>query len=248
MTKKKKHSDTQKLNPLPWIAAALFVLGLAVVGGIYWDRTGKIKEIKYEGNYYTSRHDLQQIAIPTGVHPDSLDLTAFIKKYENINYVKSANIKMNPGGTMIIAITERRPLALLIDGGSRTYVDGEGVLLQRVLGKTPDVPILYGFKTKARIDTLQSESFKITSQFLQELHQRPAADATISEVAWTNDEGIVALSNENGMKLIFGKGEFDKRLRNWQAFYGEVIPQKGTANIKSIDLRFKGQIVTREKE
>jgi hypothetical protein len=82
---------------------------------------------------------------------------------------------------------------------------------------------------------------------LTNVQDREVSNATISEVAWTQKEGIVALTNQNGVKLIFGKGDFDTRLRNWEAFYGEVVKQKGIEAMQSIDLRFEGQIVTQEK-
>jgi hypothetical protein len=96
-------------------------------------------------------------------------------------------------------------------------------------------------------DTLQSEAFKTTAEFLTEVRSSKVSDATISEVAWTKDEGIVALTNQNGVKLIFGKDNFATRLRNWEAFYGEVVKKKGIEAMRTIDLRFEGQIVTREK-
>lgn len=248
MTEKKKNTKPKKLNPIPWIAGAVLVLGLAVLGGIYWNSTGKAQDVRFEGYHYVNQEELQnKVEIPTGIHPDSLDMAGIIKKYEEIDYVHRVNIQMEPGGTLIVNVTERQPLALLADGQQRAYVDRDGVQLPQVLGKTPDVPILYGFNAQAMSDTLQSESFKIVSQFLQELQKRPASDATISEVAWDKNEGIIVLTNENGVKLTFGKGEFDKKLRNWEAFYAEVVRQKGINSIESVDLRFKGQIVTREK-
>ena len=248
MAKKKKNIESKKLNPTPWIAGAVLVLGLAVLGGIYWNRTGKIEDIRFEGYQYINKQELQnQAEIPLGIHPDSLDTSGIIKKFEEINYVKQAELRMEPGGTMIVHITEREPLALLASGQRRAYVDAEGVRLPQVLGHTPDVPILYGFKTRPMTDTLQSDSFKTVSRFLQDLHQRPVSDATISEIAWNDKEGIVALTNENGVKLTFGTGDFDQRLRNWEAFYADVVRQKGIDQITSVDLRFKGQIVTREK-
>ena len=249
MTKKQEHTESKKLNPIPWIAGAVLVLGLAVLGGIYWNRTGKIEDVQFEGYKYIDKQQLQnRVEIPLGMHPDSLDTPGIIKKIEKINYVKRADLRMEPGGTMIVHITEREPLALLVSGQRRAYVDADGVRLPQVLGRTPDVPILYGFNTRPLTDTLQSNSFKIVSRFLQDLHRRPVSDATISEIAWDDSEGIVALTNENGVKLTFGRGEFDKRLRNWEAFYADVVRQKGIDHMRSVDLRFKGQIVTREKE
>jgi hypothetical protein len=96
-------------------------------------------------------------------------------------------------------------------------------------------------------DTLKNDAFEIVSDFLTMALNKKVSNATISEVAWTNDQGVVALTNENGVKLVFCKGDFATRLRNWEAFYGEVVKQKGIDAMRSIDLRFEGQIVTREK-
>lgn len=246
MSKENSNTDSKTLSPLPWITGVLLVLGLAVGGGLYWNRTGTIEEVQYTGFDYTSEEQLQQVEVPTGVHPDSVNFVSIIQEIEKIPYVKFARINTSPGGTVTIDITERAPIAMLINGSRRAYVDAEGLRLPQVLGKTPNVPILYGFETRPIGDTLQSEAFKQTSTFLQELQKRKASDATISEVAWNENQGIVALTHENASKIIFGKGEYSDRLRNWEAFYREVVRQKGIENIQTVDLRFKGQIVTRE--
>ncbi len=247
MTEETQNTDSKTLNPLPWIVGVLLVLGLAVLAGIYWNRTGKIKDVQYKGFNYTTEQALKQVEIPTGIHPDSVDISGIIHSIEQIPYVKQARISTSPGGTMTVDITEREPIAMLINGSQRAYVDADGIRLPHVLGKTPDVPLLYGFNAKPASDTLQSEGFMQASAFLQELRQRKAADATISEIAWNSSEGIIALTNENGVKLVFGNGEYSDRLRNWEAFYREVVRQKGIANIQTVDLRFDGQIVTREQ-
>lgn len=248
MTKTNIHTEPQKLNPIPWIAGAVLVLGLAVLGGIYWNSTGTVEDVRFEGFRYVNEKELKnKVEIPLGMHPDSLDIPGIIRKYEEIDYVKRADIRMQPGGTMTVHITERKPLALLINGSRRAYVDADGIRLPQVPGEAPDVPLLYGFSTQPLSDTLQSNAFKMISGFLQELNQRPVSDATISEIVWDDGEGVVALTNENGVKLTFGRGEFDTRLRNWEAFYAQVVRQKGINQITSVDLRFKGQIVTREK-
>lgn len=247
MSKENSNTDSKTLNPLPWITGVLLVLGLAVVGGLYWNRTGTIDEVQYTGFDYTSEEQLRQVEVPTGVHPDSVDFVAIMKEFEKIPYVKYARINASPGGTVTINITERTPIAMLINGSRRAYVDADGIRLPQVLGKTPDVPLLYGFIARPIGDTLKSKAFEQTSAFLQELLQRKASDATISEIAWNTDQGIVALTHENAAKVIFGKGEYSDRLRNWEAFYREVVRKKGIENIQTVDLRFKGQIVTREQ-
>lgn len=246
MMKNESHNETNS-SPLPWIAGAILILGLAVLGGLYWSSTMKVKQVRFEGNHFVSTEDLRKIEVPTGINPDSINFKTIMQRFDGITYVEKTNISVQPNGDLLISIIERKPIAMLADGEKKIYVDRHGVRLPLKLGKTVDVPILYGFSATPMSDTLQSKEFKITSDFLMTVQQRAVSDATISEVAWTTNEGIVALTNQNGVKLVFGKGDFDNRLRNWEAFYGEVIKQKGIEAMRSIDLRFKDQIVTREK-
>lgn len=244
---KEKGKAQQSFNSVPWIAGAILVLGLAVLAGIYWDHTSTIKDVQFEGYYFVTAETLQEeAAITTGVSPDSLNFIEIINRVESIPYVHYADVNVEPSGKLVIKVTERKPIALLADGDTKIYVDKDGLRLPLILGKSVDVPILYGFKASPMQDTLKSDAFIAVRNFLLEMHQQPVSNATISELGWTKNDGIVALTNENGVKLIFGKEDFKTRLRNWEAFYSEVIKTKGIASMQSIDLRFRGQIVTQE--
>lgn len=249
MTENEQHTKSQKSrNAWPWIAGALLILGLAVMAGLYWDSTMRVQGVQFEGNHFVSEQDLQLVEVPTGVNPDSMNFREIRNRFEKLPYVKQADISVKPNGTINIGIIERQPIALLADHEKKVYIDSEGIKLPIVAGKTVDVPILYGFSTKPVQDTLKGKDFKTVSNFLTAVRNNNVADATISEIAWSSsNDGIVALTNQNGVKLIFGKGNFDRRLRNWEAFYGEVIKQKGINKMRSVDLRFEGQIVTREQ-
>lgn len=251
MTKKESNNEAKKadssINPLPWVGGALLILGCAVAAGLYWTSTMKVQEVYYEGNDFVSEEKLRAIDIPTGVHPDSLNTLQIIKQFEAIPYIDQAAVNIEPSGNVTIRITERQPVAMLVERSRKAYVDAEGIRLTVPLGESVNVPLLYGFSARPLGDTLKSSSFKAASEFLVQLRKKKVSDATISEIAWT-DDGIVALTNQNGVKLIFGKEDFATRLRNWEAFYAKVIKQKGIESMRSIDMRFQGQIVTREKE
>ncbi|MDX1671573.1 MAG: hypothetical protein R3211_04475 [Balneolaceae bacterium] len=241
-------STLQKgFNPLPWTAVALLILAGAVIAGVYWNRTATIKEIRFSGNYFVETEQLKdRVEIPLGVRPDSIDFMVVINKIERISYVKWASIEMEPGGRLIVKITERQPIALLADGKNKTYVDAEGIRLALKPGKAVNVPIVYGFGVDTKSDTLASEEFMNVLDFLVSVKKNPVCDATISEVTWTDEKGIVALSHAGEVNLIFGYGEYPTRLKNWEAFYGEVVRTKGLDRMQWVDLRFRNQIVTRE--
>ncbi|MGM0545823.1 MAG: cell division protein FtsQ/DivIB [Bacteroidota bacterium] len=249
MTDNEQHTESQKnKTPWPWIAGAVLVLGLAVIAGLYWSSTMTVQKVQYSGNHFVSEEDLDLVEVPTGISPDSIDFGDVRNRFEALPYVKQADISVEPNGKINVNISERQPIALLVDDDSKIYVDAEGIRLPIVKDKAVDRPIVYGFNTKPMQDTLQSDDFKTIADFLTTVQDNPVADASISEVAWSSsNEGVIALTNQNGVKLIFGKEDFRNRLRNWEAFYGEVIKKKGIEKMRSIDLRFEGQIVTREQ-
>ena len=243
----KNGTPASGLTIMPWIAGVLFILGIAVLAGLYRERTVVIREIRYEGIEFVDRERLEQrIEVPTGIRPDSLDFLEIIREAEQIDYVRYASVSVEPSGDLVITVTERQPIAMLADGAQKIYVDRDGVRLPIVLGTAVDVPILYGFDAGPMRDTLRSAEWRRARDFLVEMNRRPVSNTTISEVAWTGEEGIVALSHEHGVKLVFGNSDFGRRLRNWEAFYSEIIREKGIRSMQSVDLRFEGQIVTRE--
>lgn len=240
-------SEDSAANALPWMAGVLFVLGMAILAGMYWNRTVVVNEVRYEGNYFVPSETLEKRAdITHGIPPDSLRILEIIERVERLAYVKRAHVNVEPSGNLIVEVEERQPIAMIAEGEKKIYVDEAGIRLPIILGKAVDVPVVYGFDAQSPTDTLRSEPWQKVRNFLIEMHSNPVCDATISEVAWTGQEGIVALSHENGVRLVFGKNDFKTRLRNWEAFYSEVVREKGIHKMQSVDLRFRGQVVTRE--
>lgn len=232
---------------MPWITAILMVLGVAVLAALYWNRNVTVNELEISGNYFTPAEDIKSRAnVPFGIKPDSLDLEALVTKLESLDYVRRVIPYIEPNGDLKLTIRERQPIALLVNKSDRIYVDAEGVRLPVLDGKTLDLPLVYGFRATAGKDTLKSNEFKQIRDFLVGAQINKFGWATISEVAYSTEEGVVALSHENGVKLIFGNNDFETKLRNWEAFYSEVIRTTGIQQMQQVDLRFMNQVVTRE--
>lgn len=228
------------------MTAILMVLGVSVLAAMYWNRNLTVDELTFKGNYFTDTEVLETTAaVNFGIKPDSLNLEALKTRVEAIDYVKLAIPFVQPDGELEIRIQERLPIGLLVDGSARSYVDAEGVRLPIIPGKTLDLPLVYGFSASGQ-DTLHSKAFEQIRDFLISARTNKFGWATISEVAYSPVEGVVALSRENGVKLIFGENEFDTKLENWEAFYTEIIRVKGIQSMNQVDLRFTNQVVTRE--
>lgn len=239
--------DTGKGSSIPWIAAAVFILGLAIMAGLYWQQHSAVKEVRFIGNNFTLNEQmLNVISSPIGQLADSIDFRNIIHSINALPYVKHTSVSVEARGVMNIMITERRPLGLLIEDGKRAYIDTDGIILPMVPGKANDVPLIYGFRISAAGDTLQSKEFAQVRDFLTAARVNPFGWVSISEVAWNEREGVVALSHENGVKLVFGSDDFPRKIAYWETFYADVVRQQGIHAFHTVDFRFRNQIVTRE--
>lgn len=225
----------------------LFSIGGGISLGYYFNTMAQIKSVEVSGNHFTESAQILSIAaIPVNISPDSISFIETIQRVERLPYVKEAMLRKRPSGKMDIHVTERLPIGLMINGTTKRYFDADGIVLPLITGKLVDVPLVYGLPHLTIADTLKSEAFGDIRDFLLLAMQDPVAASTISEIAWTKDEGIVALSTENGIRIVFGSINLAEGIRNWNLFYTQVIAVRGASSFTSIDLRYNDQVVTRE--
>ena len=245
MSKESTHSTSFIARPA-LLTAVLVLVGLGIIAGVYWQQSLRVDTLRVSGIWFNQEADILEAAqVPMGIAPDSLNLEELKNREMRLAYVKSVHPYIEPGGTLHLSIEERLPIALLVGGSVERYTDAEGVQLP-LTGKTVDVPLVYGFSSTRLTDTLKTTDFKQIARFLEEAKEHKFAWATLSEVAFDPKEGVVALSHENGVKLLFGTDSFTNKLANWELFYTQVIREIGIARIAQIDLRFNDQIITRE--
>lgn len=230
-----------------WFAAAIFLLGLAVLGGLYMEQNTTITAVEFEGDHFSTEDELSEaFKSPVGMYADSVDFRALTEPLKTLPYVKNVSMEMGFRGKLTLNIQERQPIGLIIDNGKSAYFDQDGIKLPDRLQKSVDVPLVYGFPIEPMADTLNSKDFKQVRDFLISAKQNSFGWLTISEVTWNDREGVVALSHENGVKLIFGHDDFENKFNHWEAFYAEVVSRKGINSFRTVDLRFRDQIVAEE--
>lgn len=249
MSKQKPHSKgflKGKATGLLWAGAVLLFLGAAVYAGLYLEQRTVITDVRFSGHYFTSEEQLHTALVsPVGMRADSVQFEEHFDQLKKLPYVKNVVVSMSYQGTLTFSVDEHEPIAMAIDNGSRTFISEDGDILPIAEGKIVDVPLLYGFSTSPAGQKLTGEKFTIVSEFLKAAKANPTGWVTISEISFNGTEGVVALSQQNGVKLIFGKSGFDEKFENWEAFYSQVIGVQGMGELHTIDLRFADQIVTR---
>ena len=246
MTGKKK-----KTFGAEYLFAALFLIIAAMVIGWQLNRSVVVTDISVTGHLMSDAGEIMRISgVEAGLHADSIAFLEVIERVETLPWVASAYVSLSQSGHLRIRVDEEQPIALLVDGRRSALVTQSGIQLPVVLGKAIDVPILHGFRvgnasTQAP-DTLKSPRFETARDFLAHVREYPGLYAMISEMMVTDADGVVALSNESTVRLTFGHSDFDDRIRKWQAFQAQVVSERGMGHVRSLDFRYRGQVVALE--
>lgn len=245
-THSKRKSGKSKGYTLLWIGLIVLLLGSAVYAGIYLEKNTLISDISFSGHVFTEEKDLIKVMhSPIGESADSIAYNELFSQLKSLPYIKDASVHMNFRGTLTFQVEEHQPLAMLSNGDSRTYIAKGGFILPVIPEKIPDVPLVYGLPATASGDTLTGDTYQAVEEFLLAAKKNDFGWITISEVGWNSTEGVVALTYDNGVKLIFGKDRFQEKFENWEAFYAQVVTRQGIESFHTIDLRYSGQIVSK---
>lgn len=248
-TKKKRWSKPSGAGSKSVLYLFLVVCILGTSAWLGWFMTSNttIKEVQVHGvSMLNPEVVLKSANVPTGVSKDSINFLAVIEKVESISYVEQASVYVSPTGRLDINVIERNPIAILVQGDRMVLVDRFGVKMPLPEKGVPNLPLLYGFNILPMNAPVSGEGFKHTVAFLNELSKEFIRDFTISEVAWHQKDGVIALTRSHGVRLTFGKGNYDEKLIKWQEFYRNEVPVRGLSSFTSLDFRFRNQIVAIE--
>lgn len=250
-TPKKTASETETTRSpfrLRYLLLVLVIGAAVAVWSWYTGRMAEVHQVSVSDHYFTAEEDIiRAAAITIGTHADSIAFSQVIQRIEQLPYIREARIVPVPPSTILIRIQERRPVGLVTGSNVKRYIDSEGIVLPVIPGKAVEVPLIYGINLTASSDTLKGTTFEALGAFLAAFERYDIARATISDVAWQTGTGIVAAGGEYGTRIVFGLGDYDEKLRNWQAFYTQVVPKTGLNTFTNVDLRYKAQIVTEKR-
>ncbi len=96
----------------------------------------------------------EMIVVPVPVSSWDLDLDAMRAKVSELTAVKSATVRVRPGGILEVAVTERIPLAVWRYTDGLRLIDSEGVMTGMIAarGDRADLPLIAGDGAKEYID------------------------------------------------------------------------------------------------
>ncbi len=245
--RRKRQERRRRLARRAGLVVLLLILGAAWM----WQRTLPLEAVAVVGAVHAPADEV--IAL-TQVELDSVALFSLspallADRAQRHPWVRTATIRRLPTGTLRIAVDEREPVVIVLDGSGRPshFLDAEGYAMP-IEAATPalyDVPVLEGAPDYHPMQPVASASLRSLLSALS--RAEPSTHALVSEIDWRR--ATLWTSPTSGHETVpvrLGRFDHDAQLRRLRAFWDQAVLPQPEVTFASVDVRFEGQVVTRE--
>lgn len=166
-------------------------------------------------------------------------------------WIHSARAVCYPTGTTHVQIYERVPRLLVLTGNGDTayYLDEYGYMMPPAKHMVFDVPLVRGLPDPYHaVHPVKNEEVRNLLTLLPRIDSR--MDSLVSEFEIAGNGLIVivrAMGGNHTAVVHLGSEEWEKRLDRLYDFWDKEVAGREDRVFDVIDLRFNGQIITREK-
>lgn len=190
--------------------------------------------------------------IPFAQSLSEIDLPAIQQKVESYPYVKGARVSRQFPRKIIIDVMERKPIAYL-NLSSFLVVDDEGIVMPLRHGDMEfNVPTLTGFNRAEELYPIGGKCLSVKTleavDYLSSVRLLfPALFQDISELTVDERDEYVMVLSEKPTKIHFGKADMLSQILLLKEFYSTISNKQTLHDYHYVDLRYRNQIVVRER-
>jgi cell division protein FtsQ len=234
----------------PLMGLLLLAAAAIAVGANVWKKELRVTHVTTRGNAIVTRSEILALAeIPPEAKLFGVDLFAVRQRVERNTFVRFAAVNREAPDGIAITVEERRPIAALVLD-RMLMIDQDGFVLPAAHSDdTGDLPVLTGDLSAAECapgKTVTAPAVREAIEILTIAAQAGEDVAhLISEIHLDGERDIILYTTEGGVPVVFGHGDTAAKIVKLQAFWKDIVAQRGPAELGSVDLRFADQIVAR---
>jgi cell division protein FtsQ len=231
---------------------SVFAGGIALAAGaahVY--NALPLSDVVVDGTRQADTTDVLRLAgLPDSAAMVDVDVRLVADRIQRHPWIRDAHVRRLPTGTLRIDVVERVPAVLVVgsDGRPTHYLDPDGHELPLSVGTGFDVPLLRGAVPRAA-DTRAVEDPNLIELLQAIAGAAPEVDALVSEISFRPGDATVRTTPVTGhpsLTIRLGAGGYPEKLERLRAFYDQAVLTRPGRPFQVIDLRYAGQVVTRE--
>ncbi|MEO0472177.1 MAG: hypothetical protein AAF206_21300, partial [Bacteroidota bacterium] len=152
-------------------------------------------------------------------------------------------------GVLGLEVLLRKPIARLINNdGESLYMDTHGNRFNPTKFHTEHVALVRGDFMEAVADSFICSTVGEALPVLRYIHQHPFWNAQIAEVVLQQNGELKLLPQVGNLPIEFGYPvRIEEKFDNLMDFYQQAIPKVGWNYYRSINVKFRGQVVAKKR-
>jgi len=236
--------------------ACSFIAGKHVRKGLRCERLEVVISDSLE-NGFVSEADVKTFLDKSRVHYmglplDSLDLVNMEKVIDSRSAVLKSHAFVTKDGTLHIKVTQRKPVVRFQKKDGGFYADAEGYIFPLQNSYSSHVQIIDGHIPLAAnsgykggiTDPKEKEWFDKVMNLINYMEDSRTWKDKIVQIHVAENGDMTLIPREGKERFIFGPPtDIEEKFEKLGMYYKAVIPEKGQDTYRSVDLRYRGQLI-----
>ena len=190
-----------------------------------------------------------------GLRLDSVDLKKVEAVIDGKSAVRKSQAWLTDDGVLHISVTQRLPVVRFQNASGGFYSDAEGFLFPLQQRHTVRVPIVDGAlpikldkNFKGEPQTEQEKEWVLSVlDLVRWLDARKEWNDLVGQISVRKDGNLVLVPREGAERFVFGTPtDIDAKFGRIRKYYESIAPSRENP-YKTVDVRFDGQIICRNK-
>ena len=207
------------------------------------DVQAAVIQFEDESSPFVTRETVNKLLIQskdsaTGAVKENLALNYMEASVKAHPIIKNADVYVSVSGQLGVTVRQRKPIARL-NGATSFYLDESGEEMPLSENFAAHVPLVSGVVKKQMPEVFSLASFLKKDSFLKE---------HIVGVTYLKSGDYILTARMLDFKIVLGKiNRLEAKFNNYKAFYQKASKDKTLDNYKTINLKFKNQVVCEQK-
>lgn len=191
-----------------------------------------------------------------GMAVDSIDLTRIEDIVDGRSAVLKSQAYITRDGILHVDVTQRKPVVRFQKSTGGFYADAEGFIfpLQRNYAShvqiiDGNIPLAANSGYKGAIDNPKEKAwFESMMRVVNYIENSKVWKDKIVQISVNEKMDLILIPRDGKEQFHFGQPvDIAEKFSKMEKYYTHIIPAKGADHYKTVDLKYKGQIVCKEK-